>query len=672
MAIKPVRSVTKTITPSGANLILIDDGTSMGKATLLAAVEAVEGPMVDEKIDALDLDTASQKPIEFFATAEQGTKADNAAPKTIAITGAGLASGGGTLEDSREISVSEASDTEAFEHTADSVVLTPRRFPALIQGRDAGWGLRAFNQGAGLGNESADSAALTSALASGEQNIIVDAKTFKIAAGTYNMVAGQRLSGMGRFASILKCYDTTLNRALIKPTHNCELRDFWLRGPQDTISAYLSGQKGVGDFSESDLPARMSVQGMRISGWADCGIHVIGDRDGKYHHNWVHNCGRMGARFTGGLRTSFNFNNVYTIAPGSGGNSPAINAYGVSFSHDGATTGFEKPTDIQCFGNVIRDIPSWEGIDCHSVDGFDVSHNTILDTMLGIYLGPSSGSNNTNARRHRCIGNHIETTATYRRQGIVVIPSASGYSEGNGRALVVTDNIIIGHGLNQALYDAGIGITTGAALTIAYADHASVKDNSIHSWNYAAIELLSNMNGGEVSGNEIGDGTATNGILDAIRVSDPTTISATVGRNTIRRTSGSMTGIRVSGSAGSGAFGPRIHKQNMIGVPTPLASGSYALMHPESTIEIDGSSTQNIGNITAGGMSVDIAITVTGAAVGDKVANIYRTGTEDLVVVDARVSAANTVSFKLRNPTGSDIDPASQTYTALVTKRGKQ
>ena len=82
MAIKPVRSVTKTITPSGANLVLLDDGVSMGKATLADAVTTVAGPLADTKIAALNLNTASQKTIEFFATAAQGTKADAAIPSS--------------------------------------------------------------------------------------------------------------------------------------------------------------------------------------------------------------------------------------------------------------------------------------------------------------------------------------------------------------------------------------------------------------------------------------------------------------------------------------------------------------------------------------------------------------------------------------------------------------
>lgn len=75
----PIRSIAKTIdTPMPANLIVLDDGVSMGKAELGASVEAVANPLVDEKIAALDLGTASKEDAGAFATATQGGKADTA------------------------------------------------------------------------------------------------------------------------------------------------------------------------------------------------------------------------------------------------------------------------------------------------------------------------------------------------------------------------------------------------------------------------------------------------------------------------------------------------------------------------------------------------------------------------------------------------------------------
>jgi hypothetical protein len=74
----------------------------------------------------------------------------------------------------------------------------------------------------------------------------------------------------------------------------------------------------------------------------------------------------------------------------------------------------------------------------------------------------------------------------------------------------------------------------------------------------------------------------------------------------------------------------------------------------------------SIGN----GTETDVQITVTGAAVGDVVAIGMPDGvfnTND-VVVRAWVSAADTVTIRIANNSGSSIDPGSETYRAMVYK----
>jgi hypothetical protein len=74
----PIRSVSKTITPAGTNLVLLDDGISMGKATLDDTVSAVADGLITTAIDDLSLGTAAQSDATDFATAAQGATADTA------------------------------------------------------------------------------------------------------------------------------------------------------------------------------------------------------------------------------------------------------------------------------------------------------------------------------------------------------------------------------------------------------------------------------------------------------------------------------------------------------------------------------------------------------------------------------------------------------------------
>jgi hypothetical protein len=64
--------------------------------------------------------------------------------------------------------------------------------------------------------------------------------------------------------------------------------------------------------------------------------------------------------------------------------------------------------------------------------------------------------------------------------------------------------------------------------------------------------------------------------------------------------------------------------------------------------------------------SADLTITVTGAAVGDYVVLALPASPAAGIVFNAFVSAANTVTIRASNITGSSVDPASATYGVLV------
>lgn len=72
-------------------------------------------------------------------------------------------------------------------------------------------------------------------------------------------------------------------------------------------------------------------------------------------------------------------------------------------------------------------------------------------------------------------------------------------------------------------------------------------------------------------------------------------------------------------------------------------------------------------SIAAGGQA-ESTISVTGAAVGDTVHLGTPAGLESGLAVTARVTAADTVTVRAVNVTGSAIDPASGTYRAVVVK----
>jgi len=91
-----------------------------------------------------------------------------------------------------------------------------------------------------------------------------------------------------------------------------------------------------------------------------------------------------------------------------------------------------------------------------------------------------------------------------------------------------------------------------------------------------------------------------------------------------------------------------------------LVYGSFARVHAYSP-EID------VASVAANSESVQ-TFTVEGLSTNDVVTVNKPSNDAGLDLVQAWVSAANTLSLKFRNATGSPIDPASETYRVIATR----
>jgi hypothetical protein len=67
------------------------------------------------------------------------------------------------------------------------------------------------------------------------------------------------------------------------------------------------------------------------------------------------------------------------------------------------------------------------------------------------------------------------------------------------------------------------------------------------------------------------------------------------------------------------------------------------------------------------GTSAEQTFTVTGLAVGDTILSVNKpTATAGVGIVNARVSAANTLALTFMNATAGSLDPASEVYRVVV------
>jgi len=80
---------------------------------------------------------------------------------------------------------------------------------------------------------------------------------------------------------------------------------------------------------------------------------------------------------------------------------------------------------------------------------------------------------------------------------------------------------------------------------------------------------------------------------------------------------------------------------------------------------LSGSATLDFGSIAAGAVA-ELTITVTGAVAGSPVSLSPPSGIEASLVWSGYVSAADTVTVRLYNPTGGAVDPASGEWKASV------
>lgn len=80
---------------------------------------------------------------------------------------------------------------------------------------------------------------------------------------------------------------------------------------------------------------------------------------------------------------------------------------------------------------------------------------------------------------------------------------------------------------------------------------------------------------------------------------------------------------------------------------------------------LSGSASLDFGSISAA-TQADLTITVTGAAVGDEVVMALPAAPAAGIVFNAFVSAANTVTVRASNISGSPVNPAAATYGVVV------
>jgi hypothetical protein len=115
---------------------------------------------------------------------------------------------------------------------------------------------------------------------------------------------------------------------------------------------------------------------------------------------------------------------------------------------------------------------------------------------------------------------------------------------------------------------------------------------------------------------------------------------------------------------------PQPHEENIMALTTfsgPVRSLNGFIAGDGNTITkvLSGSASLDFSSISAGAQA-SLTITVTGAAVGDEVIMALPAAPAAGLVFNAFVSAANTVTIRASNISGSPVDAAAATYGVIV------
>ena len=360
-----------------------------------------------------------------------------------------------------------------------------------------------------------------------------------------------------------------------------------IRGPQyGATIVYESNQSAIFNTPDITLATQLKyikVADLTISGWGDAGVEMW-DVDGLFCHNLsLHDIGRIGLQAIAGKNITYSGNYVYDIGPGGGGIAPFLNAYGMSVTSDTSIV-VPRPTNVKICNNTVIGIEHWEAYDLHGVDGAIIQNNTAIDCMIGIYVGASTGGNNQNCDNVVVDGNYLNNLGSaYSRAGILVAPA---YTAGQyGDNIVVSDNVIMGHGTSQATYDAGYASSDGeGSILIVRTRNCVVNSNVITTPYQIGIHSRVQNLGTTISNNRVDSPVTANGEAVCFKGNDSDACIVSVVGNTWQRLGGSSNAVTLTDAPGT-TYGYRYSESNEhIGAFVSVFSGSsYSLMHKESS-----------------------------------------------------------------------------------------
>lgn len=218
-------------------------------------------------------------------------------------------------------------------------------------------------------------------------------------------------------------------------------------GTGSATAGLARGISAVG--TAADPITDLKITGNRIDGWSMYGIYGEHWTRGEVIGNEVTDVAYGGIVILSDDHSTIERNKVTDVTMPTG----FVNAYGIGVSRDTTQdlTDAPRSTGTKIHNNVVRGIPTWEGIDTHAGIGIQCTNNEVYDTNVGIaFVGGMLAGDEVHAPEHAVIvGNLIDSEVTdgSRSNGIQfigapdVLGTPTAYASG-----IITGNKIIRHG----------------------------------------------------------------------------------------------------------------------------------------------------------------------------------------------------------------------------------
>lgn len=184
-----------------------------------------------------------------------------------------------------------------------------------------------------------------------------------------------------------------------------------------------------------------------------------------------------------------------------------VNAYGIGVSRDssGDFTTYPRSRDVVIEDNIVRNVPTWEGIDTHAGVNIQIIKNRVYNCLNAIVLTPGKNTGGTDAyaplncvvRDNYCDSEKTDGTAG---TGIYVIGASNilGTPHEYAEGCLVVGNTVVNHGKDNN------GATLGAI--VCYSTRGSVVSNNIIiSPAYRGVVFYHTNSGCKATGNTIID-----------------------------------------------------------------------------------------------------------------------------------------------------------------------